>query len=1295
MPFDMKAAIGRVQAFWPDDVNPVLGTGFVVARRYVMTAFHVVGDRAAFVRDKELRLAPQIRFLLSGLAVQGHVPSGCSDASQDWAVIELDEPLPAHIPQLALGSAAVLAGPGPWQFHCWGIPVDGEAQLGGGQMFDGRILDTCARYQGAAALELYSDSAAAGIAALLNGLSGAPCVVSGAVVGVIRSNLVTRDPITGAAVISRGKLYACPIDAGSLVAACGQRIPLPDPICGLPGLPVLPLPSQPFRHLHWYGKEHAELFFGRGADVRALFDCVTSVDAPAVTLLYGSSGVGKSSLLEAGLYPRLAERMRVTVQRRRAQGTLSDTVREMASAGGSSALPHLLVLDQIEGVFAVGEAEGVGELQALAETIAELAEAAGPPRVLLVFRREWLAQFRTALSTSGLKCAEYYLRPMGVAGVQEVVDGIASTPRLRQHYRVDVANELAAKIAGWLLRDSKSPVSPMLSILMTRLYAMAKAEEAPWKMRVEHFEELVRGRLDLGQFLLEQVAKCEAAYPDEGQSGLVLDLLAIHAGEYGGTSDIRLADLESRYRHVYGSSPDRLRALISELQSLSLLHVTSERNQDGREDSISRLAHDTLAPHVKELFATSQKPGQRAWRCLESFRIRGSDLDLLDEPSISLIESGRNGMRGLLDTQEKEVARARSNIEERRHRALLAARMGRVLRFGLIIASIVLVVTTSVSFREYLRNEALALASRGVDLVEARRPDLGLPLALAAHRMSPNSATRDALLSISTQTRSLVAVDRRVGAGELNWTDHFSALSRDASLAAFVTGPGSVTILDTRSGESTEVRSELARVGESSIALSAQGECVAIADGHGRLGIHAVGRSPCRLETREPLTSATPISSMVMAPSRSEVYAGTSDGTLRRWRREGDTWTSADSVLLHGPSQKTGAITHLVASSDESVIAAGSVRGDVWAGSGQDLKDIKSLSADAWPFKTNGLAMDRTGRFVLTLRDNDAARVWDLKQFAQIFEIKTQSSPSSAAFSPDGRFVAIGFWNGEAGLWEVQSGLRAARYARHAGGVLRTAFNAAGTEVKTWSIDGLLQTSTTLGSPIFSAGGGRLAGVVVDPSGRQFSVRVVPPLFRRWLFDESGWSPAAGRSDARVVEWGAIRPHCVADEDVQRLSSKLPSELNDGDLYDISNQCGMVAAASTREKVIFGAGLRSKVSWRTLPSAYGAKAVRFSPDGRWFVAAEDNYVVFFDSMTGERIGPRFTTGTAELVLKLALDEKGQYVFAASNAEIAVWPTPDTAIQMMSKVRTPRMSEDELRNYVPSGFIRWWLRAVYL
>ena len=101
-----------------------------------------------------------------------------------------------------------------------------------------------------------------------------------------------------------------------------------DPLFGLPELPAdIGWPVEPYRNLEYFRREHARIFFGRGRAIRELYDLLTLPAGPAESRLifyYGQTGVGKTSVLAAGLLPRVetlfATRYLPPIRSRRAAG---------------------------------------------------------------------------------------------------------------------------------------------------------------------------------------------------------------------------------------------------------------------------------------------------------------------------------------------------------------------------------------------------------------------------------------------------------------------------------------------------------------------------------------------------------------------------------------------------------------------------------------------------------------------------------------------------------------------------------------------------------------------------------------------------------------------------------------------------------------------------------------------------------------------------------------------------------------------------------------------------------------
>ena len=162
-----------------------------------------------------------------------------------------------------------------------------------------------------------------------------------------------------------------------------------DPLFGLPPLPPGDLPASPFRNILWFRREDAPIFFGRGYDIRSLYQRVTAPDTAPIVLYYGQSGVGKSSLLAAGLLPRL-EQVQTVVYARRDQalglaGTLAANLPGSSGASGkvsseawrrrrsaTAGKPLTVILDQAEEVYTRPNASLPGEMGDFLDTLTAL-----------------------------------------------------------------------------------------------------------------------------------------------------------------------------------------------------------------------------------------------------------------------------------------------------------------------------------------------------------------------------------------------------------------------------------------------------------------------------------------------------------------------------------------------------------------------------------------------------------------------------------------------------------------------------------------------------------------------------------------------------------------------------------------------------------------------------------------------------------------------------------------------------------------------------------------------------------
>ncbi len=168
-----------------------------------------------------------------------------------------------------------------------------------------------------------------------------------------------------------------------------------------------PLQALPYRRLDYYDRQDAAGFFGRLSEIQELS---ARIHAHRLVLLYGGSGVGKTSLLLAGVVPRLesadpayaclyvrglddpAQAIRLLLQRRLPDadlpldGPLVDLVSAAAKVLGQ---PLVIILDQFEEFFippgAASRASFAAELRVLHDA------RDVPVKVVLSLREDWLA----------------------------------------------------------------------------------------------------------------------------------------------------------------------------------------------------------------------------------------------------------------------------------------------------------------------------------------------------------------------------------------------------------------------------------------------------------------------------------------------------------------------------------------------------------------------------------------------------------------------------------------------------------------------------------------------------------------------------------------------------------------------------------------------------------------------------------------------------------------------------------------------------------------------------------------
>ena len=474
-----------------------------------------------------------------------------------------------------------------------------------------------------------------------------------------------------------------------------------NPLFGLPAPRVDCLPETPYRGLQPFTRRETAVFFGRSRAIRELYNLVTDPGTRPVILYYGPTGVGKSSVLAAGLLPRLELGHEVLYLRRDSNLGLLRTLRmglapgdrmdEPSTASELAELwracerpdrPLVVVLDQAEEAFthpAMGS-HGRGpdsELEDLLEAVRVTFTGVDPARrprgkLILGFRNDWLDRFQQAFNRIKLGWEPMPLKPLDHDGVVEAIEGPARDPALKRHYQLTIAPGLAPVIANDLLGDTGSALAPTLQFLLTKMWTRANVTDGP-SFDQDLYRALQHEGYQLGDMLQEGL---KAVSEEIRESGLALDVLEFHTTEFDTAARRSRAELDERYPHRKQELDNLLRTLE---EKYLLIETEGRAEPSAPRVAATRLAHDTLAPVVRREFQESTAPGQRARRLLEN-RARewkdGKTGHPLDAADLATVEAGAEGMRAWTEDEGRLVDASRQ--AESRRQAEEAERQARI-----------------------------------------------------------------------------------------------------------------------------------------------------------------------------------------------------------------------------------------------------------------------------------------------------------------------------------------------------------------------------------------------------------------------------------------------------------------------------------------------------------------------------------------------------------------------------------------------------------------------------------------
>jgi WD40 repeat protein len=1029
--------------------------------------------------------------------------------------------------------------------------------------------------------------------------------------------------------------------------------------------------QNPWPGLEAFTEQDQNYFYGREAEVDELHRLVMR---ERLTILFGVSGLGKTSLLQAGLFPVLRHEnlLPVRIRLNYSEGMpdlssqIKDTITTEAAAASIEApslegtlwesfhrvhadfwsarnrvVTPLLVFDQFEETFTRGREtpERARDTEALLIELGDLIEGRVPAAV----------KARIDANPTGAEAFAYQRHNYKVLlSLRE--DFLADLEGLRHQLPSVVHNRLrlCAMNGGQALAAVTRAGGPLIDKNVA--------------MRVVAFVGAASTGGTLGLATLNVEPALLSVFCRE------LNLTRIERREPAITAEL----LEGRQSEILTSFYERglagigpaMRTFIED----RLVKAGGRRNSEPYEEAVNK-------PGVT-VSDISLLVNRRILRIEE--RARMPWLELTHDRLTGVVRASRDSRRRREAQEQAEAAEreAQEKATRAREELLKKTRTLRLVR-GLLAAAVVGLVAAVVGalfgFREERRAQAAAAAAqeanraaqeglansnfeRARDLVDADHAADALPYLSSAMRLNPRQPLIQAY-TLSLLSRRNWPLPLKVIRGDAEFED--VELSPDGALIVTAARDGRAQIWSaltaTRQGPPLVHRGVVTSVG-----FSADSKLVSTSSEDGSA---SVWRADTGQRVCGPLVHHDGILWAGLSTDATRLLTVAADGAAT-------LWDVATGKVLFDLRAERDVVTVARLSRDGRLAVTGLSSGlaRIWdLGSG---RAVAELSGHDLGQRINDAQFSPDGRHVVTTSADSTARIWDVRTGAAVgAPMRHKRQVWDADFSPDGKLVATASDDGTVGLWSAQTGVRSADFMRHAAAAYTIEFSPDGRRLVTASADYTARVwDVATGHPItermrhgdwldatFSADGTRVITASWDRTLREWDVRpsasAATPMRHETHVTAAQFSPK-GRYVLTILDNRSAR---VWDaETLRALSAPLAHHAEVTHAEFSPDESRLLTVAEDGSAFVW-----SGANWSESRPLGQPPSLGFSADWtRALTAASDREVRLLDVHSGKIIGAPFRHDGGKIVAANLNPTGTRAVTIADDGHAGLWNTAD-------------------------------------